>query len=118
MKDTVTFEYPFSHVDYEFPERSKIVKRKASLKPIQIDHEPYEVLLVNDHKLCFHLIFGKTVHSQGFLCIPCWDFGCEIADLRNKVWNLDSILSIDHKFTFEDAVTITYALAEIAELLN
>ena len=117
MKTDITFEYPGVEIDYEFPERSRKVTHKGTLRPVQLDHEPYEVLFINEDNLCFHLVFGKMYDAQ-FLCIPFWNFGCEIDDLRNKLWNLDSILSIDRKFGIDDAVAITYALENVADLIN
>ena len=117
MQDCITFEYPFPEIDYEFPENSRMVRHKASMLPVQIDHEPYELILKNEKNLLFHLIFGKMSTGENYLCIPFWDFGCEIADFRNKLYNYDSIVSDDKKFNLEDATAITYALAKAADVI-
>lgn len=117
MKNDITFDYPGVSIDYLFPERSHKATRRGTMRPIQLDHEPYEVLFINEDDIYFHLVFGKITDAH-FLYIPLWNFACEIDDLRNKLWNLDSILSVDSKFGYDDAIAITHALEIAADLIS
>ena len=112
----MSFEFPVVYFYSDDPEDAEVSYCKGAIKPIRLDREPYEVNL-EAHGYSFHLIFGTQINGN-FLCIPNWQFGCELADLSDKDWNLDSILKVGSRLDYEDATAIIWGLALIAEFLN
>lgn len=113
---SIPFEYPVVHLDPEDPVDAEISYSQGLIEPIRMDHEPYEMIL-NAQGYRFHLIFGSQVNGH-FLCIPNWQFSCELARLNNKSRNLDSILRNDGCIDYEDATAITWALDMASELIQ
>ena len=74
-------------------------------------------MTVNAQGYSFHLIFGRQINGR-FLCIPNWQFGCELAQLSNRSWNLNSMLEKDSRLDYEDATAITCALDLVSNLIN
>ena len=112
----ISFEYPVVYFYSDDPEDSDITYCEGTIWPINLDREPYEMNL-NAQGCSFHLIFGRQVNGR-FLCIPNWQFGCELAKLKDTSWNLNSILEKDSRLDYEDASAITYALELVSDLIN
>ena len=113
----ITFTFPVvTWLDPEDPEDSEISSCEAVIRPIQLDHPPYEMNL-DARGYSFHLIFGNQVNGN-FLCIPNWQFGCELADLDDKSWNMDFILHADSQLDYEDATAITWALSVVSSYID
>ena len=110
------FEFPVAYLDPVDPEASETSYCKASINPIQIDHQPYEMDL-EARGYSFHLIFGSQVNGN-FLCIPNWQFGCELGGLTDKFWNTESILHADSQLDYEDATAIAWALSLISSFIE
>ena len=103
----ITFTFPVvTWLDPEDPEDSEISSCEAVIRPIQLDHPPYEMNLD-----------ARGVNGN-FLCIPNWQFGCELADLDDKSWNMDSILHADSQLDYEDATAITWALSVVSSYID
>ena len=115
MNITCTFPV-VTGLDPEDPDDSEISSCEAVIRPIQLDHPPYEMNL-DARGYSFHLIFGNQVNGN-FLCIPNWQFGCELADLDDKSWNMDSILHADSQLDYEDATAITWALSVVSSYID
>ncbi len=112
----IPFEYPvFSPAD-NTPENTETPCYKGELNPIRFDREPYEMYL-EARGYRFHLIFGSQVNGN-FLCIPDWDFGCELASLTDKTWNLHAILGSGFQLEREEAVAISWGLAVASDIVK
>lgn len=111
-----TFEFPVIYFHSDDPEDAEILKEKAKLRTIQTNQEPYEAN-VETMGSSFHLIFGHQINGF-FLCIPNWQFGCELARLDNEDWNINSMLSRTTRITYEHATAIARALSLIEKQLN
>lgn len=112
----IPFDFPVVWLDPDDPEENEVSYNKASIYPIRLDQEPYEMSL-DAQGSSFHLIFGSQVNGN-FLCIPNWQFGCELSDLDDRSWNLNSILHSDSYLTYEDATAITWALSLVSGMIN
>ena len=111
----ITFEFPVVCFHSDDPEDAEVSYCKGAIRPIQLDQEPYEMNL-EARGYSFHLIFGSQINGN-FLCIPNWQFGCELADLRDKDWNLDSILHADSQLDYEDATAIVWGLSIVSSFI-
>lgn len=112
----ISFEYPVVYFYSDDPEDADISYCEGAVWPINFDREPYEMTL--DAQGCsFHLIFGSQINGR-FLCIPDWQFGCELARFTDQSWNLNSILEKDSRLDYEDATAIVYALDLVSTLIN
>ena len=100
----ISFEFPVVYFHSDDLEDAEVSYCKGAIKPIQLDHEPYEMTL-EAQGCSFHLIFGSQINGR-FLCIPNWQFGCELAELTDKDWNLDSMLNTYSQLDYEDATAI------------
>ena len=89
---------------------------KGEIDPIRLDRQPYEMYL-EARGYRFHLIFGSQVNGN-FLCIPDWDFGCELASLTDKTWNLHSILHSGFQLEREEATAISWGLALASDIVK
>ena len=117
MNTCIPFDFPIvTWLDPEDPEDSEISSCRAVIHPIQLDRSPYEIDL-DARGYSFHLIFGSQVNGN-FLCIPNWQFGCELADLGDKSWNMNSILHADSQLDYEDATAIAWALSVVLPHIN
>ncbi len=108
--DSMSISYKFPIVTFysDDLEDSEITYCEGRIKPIRLDREPYEITL-EARGYSFHLIFGSQIYGN-FLCIPNYQFGCELAGLTNKDWNLHSMLQIDSLLDYEDATAIVWGL--------
>lgn len=109
--EKIVFEYPYFVFKEEDPEDSVIIKKEASIRPINLSHEPYDVIL-NDGENSFHLIFGKQINGR-FLCIPNWFIGCELASYDDVHWNEESLseaTEFSRTINYNDVSAICYAL--------
>lgn len=113
---SIPFEFPVVWLDPDDPEISEVSYCNASMIPIRLDREPYEMDL-NARGSVFHLIFGSQINGN-FLCIPDWHLGCELSDLYDRSWNLHSILHADSHLEYEDATAITWALSMISAYIR
>ena len=112
----IPFEYPVASQKPNLTHGSRQTRCKGTIKPIQLDREPYEITL-EARGYSFHLIFGSQINGN-FLCIPNWQFGCELGDLTSKAWNLDSILRTESQLEYEDATAIIWGLSFASELIH
>jgi len=111
------FTFPVvTWLDPEDPEDSEVSCCEAVIHPIQLDHSPYEMDL-DARDYSFLLVFGNQVNGN-FLCIPDWQFGCELAELEDKSWNMDSILHADSHLDYEDATAISWALSVVLTYID
>lgn len=77
---------------------------------------PYE-MEINTRGSYFHILFGP--HKYGhYICIPNWNIGTEIARLSDRFWNLERLMDICPKLSTVDAVSISDALAAVAEYIT
>ena len=77
---------------------------------------PYEIE-INTRESYFHILFGP--HKYGnYICIPNWNIGTELARLADRFWNLERLLNTCPKLSTVDAVSISDALAAVAEYIN
>jgi hypothetical protein len=113
---SVSFEFPVVYLDPDDPEDAEVTYCQGAIKPIQFDREPYEMTL-EARGYSFHLIFGSQ-ECGNFLCIPDWQFGCELADLSDKSWNMNSILFSDSKLDYEDVTAIVWGLSLAANFIK
>lgn len=111
-----TFEYPVVHFYGADPEDAEIQTEEAELRTINLKYEPFEAS-VDTMDRSFHLIFGHQINGF-FLCIPNWQFGCELAELDDENWNINSMLRRTTMLTYEDVSAITRALSLVKKQLN
>lgn len=86
----------------------------GEIKPIQLDHEPYEAE-VSARGSCFHLLVGHHAYGN-YICIPNWDIGTELSDLSDSFWNLERLSST--KLKKVDACSVAYALLELSKYVK
>ena len=112
----IQFKYPVVIFESDDPEDTEISYYKGKITPICLDKEPYEMTL-DARGYSFHLIFGSQINGN-FLCIPNWQFGCELADYHNRSWNMDSILHEDSQLDYEDATAIVWGLSLVSDYIG
>ena len=113
---SITFQFPVVYLDSDDMDDAEICYCRGALKPIQLSQEPYEMIL-EARGYSFHLIFGSKMDGN-FLCIPDWQFGCELASLTDKDWNLDSILHTSSRLDYEDATAIVWGLSVASTIMT
>ena len=86
----------------------------GEIKPIQLDHEPYEAE-VSARGSCFHLLVGHHAYGN-YICIPNCDIGTELSDLSDSFWNLERLSST--KLKKVDACSVAYALLELSKYVK
>lgn len=63
----------------------------------------------------FHVLVG--VHSYGnYICVPNWNVGAELAELRDVFWNRESLLHAGLKTM--DACSVADAVAAIGDAVG
>lgn len=62
----------------------------------------------------FYIIFGKY-QNGGYLCIPEWHVGCELADFKDLFWNTERL---EKQIGKADAITVAMAIKVAAGLIN
>ena len=112
----ISFEFPVVYSYSDDPEDAEVSYYKGAIKPIQLDHEPYEMTL-EAQGYSFHLIFGSQINGN-FLCIPNWQFGCELAELTDRNWNLESMMHTTSQLDYEDATAIVWGLSLASKYIN
>lgn len=60
------------------------------------------------------LIFGKGIR-YGFACMPEHGVGCYIAGLRDKYWNMESLVNVVGEV---DGITVAEALYALRNVIN
>ena len=111
----IQFEYPVVTFESDDPEDTEITYYEGKIRPICLDKEPYEMTL-DTHGCSFHLICGRQINGN-FLCIPNWQFGCELADYSEKSWNMNSMLDKYSQIDYEDATAIVWGLSLIQDYI-
>ena len=117
--EKILFEYPYFVFMEEDPEDSVIIQKEASIRPFNLAHEPYDAVL-NDGVNSFHLIFGEQING-GFLCIPNWSIGCELASYDDIRWNEESLSEAaghSGQIDYNDVSAICYALKALIPYLG
>lgn len=117
--EKIQFDYPFFIFNEEDPEDSALIQKQASIRPVNLLREPYDVFL-NDGANCFHLIFGKQINGR-FLCIPNWFIGCELSLYDDVQWNetsLSEAAECTGKMDYNDISAICYAIKALQPYLR
>lgn len=99
------------------PEDTDVTYEKGTIRTINIKDDPYEMTVdTADHS--YHLIFGHQINGN-FLCIPNWQFGCELSYRLSDVdWNFESMRKRYSEITFEETTAIVTAIALIAKVIG
>ena len=116
MGSAIIYEYPFVRLSTGGSGKTQKKYYEGRIRPLQFDHEPYEMSL----EACgyyFHLIFGRQINGH-FLCIPNWQFGCELANLDNISWNTDALTRDKSRLKSQCVAAIVWALSEVSDLLH
>lgn len=70
---------------------------------------------VNSRGSYFQIIMGH--YSKGnYLCVPNWNIGIELAGFNDHYWTLEKLTQKYPSLNRVDAISITYAVAELALL--
>lgn len=110
------FEYPVVTFHSDDLEDTEVSYYNGKIIPICLEKEPYEMTL-ETQGCSFHLIFGSQINGN-FLCIPNWQFGCELSDYPDRHWNMDSILREYSQLDYEDATAIAWGLSLISKYIG
>lgn len=110
----ILYWFPVASVDDDSEEKT-IIRKSGRIIPYQLDEEPYEVD-VETMGASFRLIFGSKINGR-FLCIPNWALGCELSDLEDHRWNIESILRTE-RLDYDECNAIAWALSSIGKLLK
>jgi len=62
----------------------------------------------------FIVIIGKTNYGN-FACIPDYDVGCHLSNLKDLFWNSEHLCAIMNKV---DGITVAYALQAVAGYID
>ena len=60
------------------------------------------------------VVFGKTTMG-GFACMPDYDVGCHLSNLKDRFWNTEKLARVLGEV---DAITVAQALYVMADQLN
>ena len=77
-------------------------------------HGGYFEVDVSGRGSSFHIIAGRYEYG-GFLCIPGWRVGCEIAGYQDSFWNYEQLEGL---MGTVDAMTVVTAIRRISYLLE
>ena len=113
--EPILYWYPIVYLDQDYPEDSVIVQGRGRIISYQLDHEPYEAD-VDAGGYSFHLIFGHQTSGM-FLCMPDQGVGCQLSELSDRDYNMNSLLKTD-RADYEDTTAIVWALYNIGSLLR
>ena len=72
----------------------------------------YELKIVS--RSGFIVVIGKTNYGN-FACIPDYDVGCHLGNLKDLFWNSERLCAIMNKV---DGITVAYALQAVAEYID
>ena len=62
----------------------------------------------------FIVVIGKTNYGN-FACIPDYDVGCHLCNLKDLFWNSERLSKIMNNV---DGITLAYALQAVAEYID
>ncbi len=71
-------------------------------------------MLITGRGSRFYIILGKY-QNGGYVCIPEWQVGCELADFRDFFWNWERL---EKQIGKVDAITVATAIKAAAELIE
>ncbi|MCH4014123.1 MAG: hypothetical protein LKE64_09130 [Solobacterium sp.] len=77
--------------------------------------DPYK-MVVHARGNRFDIIFGKGINGS-YICIPNWQIGTEIASLKDRFWNRESIRRADDEISDTDIDSVVDALVAAGEYL-
>ncbi len=80
----------------------------ATLDVLKTTETGYE-LEITGRGASFYAIVG-TYEYGNYICIPAWQVGCELADLKDTFWNREQL---QRQVSVIDAITIATAIASI-----
>lgn len=83
-----------------------------------------EISKINKHNDCYEIfitsrssimvIFGSTSRG-GFVCIPDFNVGCHLVDLKDRFWNREKLTEV---LGYVDGITVASALYVISDELT
>ena len=82
---------------------------KGEIKKIINYGSHYEIFIESRSSIL--LVFGKTSRG-GFACIPDFEAGCHLVDLRNIAWNTEKLVSALGRV---DGITSAAALYKLSK---
>lgn len=85
----------------------------AEIFNLSINRNHYE-MDVTGRGSNFHIIFGKS-QKRGYICIPEWDVGCQLASLEDSFWNKEQL---EKQLGTVDAITVATAIKEVANIIK
>lgn len=88
--------------------RNQTENWKGEIKKIINYGSHYEIFI--DSRSSISLLFGKTSRG-GFACIPDFEAGCHLVDLKNLAWNTEKLVSTLGKV---DGITVANALYKLS----
>lgn len=62
----------------------------------------------------FHIIFGDS-QKGGYICIPEWDVGSQLASYEDTFWNTEQLVK---QLSIVDAITVATAIKTAATLIR
>jgi hypothetical protein len=72
----------------------------------------YEIKIVSRSSIL--VLFGKTTQGA-FACMPDFEAGCHLVDLRDIFWNTERLVKVMGEV---DGITVAYALKALADKIN
>lgn len=97
----------------EFECRNEKSTWKGSFKNLSI-HGSYFEADISGRGSSFHIIAGRY-ENGGFLCIPAWQVGCELARYHDLFWNCEQLEGL---IGIVDAITVVTAIRRISYLVE
>lgn len=83
--------------------------RIKSLKKVGSNYE-----FMIESRSSIYVVFGQT--SKGyFVCIPDFEVGCHLVDLRDSFWNKERLIHVLGKI---DGITVATALGVLRDSIN
>lgn len=95
--------------DCEVKENNKNSKWKGTIERFANYGSHYEIFI--ESRSSIMVIFGKTSRGN-FACIPDFEAGCHLIELKNKFWNTEKLVSAMGKV---DGITVANALCKLTE---
>ena len=111
----ILYWYPMDYPDEDEPNGKLLVREQGRIIPHQLNRELCDIT-VEARGFSFHLIFGNKVNGK-FLCIPNWNVGCELSELRDRKWNTESLLKTE-SLAYGECTAIAWALYSIGDLMR
>ena len=85
----------------------------ATIKSLKAVNNHYE-MKVEGRGSSFYIIFGKYING-GYICIPEWNVGCEMASYQDTFWNMERL---GDKLGKVDAITVVTAIKEAGNIIE